>query len=346
VRFVIAASLAAVCAWPAALGGAEETAPAPFPLDPSLVFGFDNDAFTGSDRYYTNGIHVGFVTAGCPDFAHAALPEAIGRALDALPGLGIDGRNHHLAATLTHRIFTPEDTDREELIRDDMPYSGQLVVNLSASAQAVDHLDAWTLTLGATGPVTQAEEFQNGVHDVIGANEVRGWDNQLDNEVLLNAFYQHRSRLWRSDDTGSNADLLGGLTVAAGNLVSYLDLGVSVRAGYQVPDDFAMPTPFLADPTVGSRPTSAAFDQRMSCYVFASVNATALANAIIWEGNTFTDSHRVDYDHHLLRGTVGVVWKTSWAEIRATGVVASLPFDNPGDDAFERFVRLELACEL
>lgn len=47
-------------------------------------------------------------------------------------------------------------------------------------------------------------------------------------------------------------DLILGITVAAGNATSYLDVGLTYRFGWQLPDDFEVPRPLLSENMIGT----------------------------------------------------------------------------------------------
>ena len=60
------------------------------------------------------------------------------------------------------------------------------------------------------GPISQGEEIQRTVHERIDVSTPQGWDNQIQNGLLLNLTYDYRRRLlaWTADTPGLGFDLL------------------------------------------------------------------------------------------------------------------------------------------
>src|SRR5690554_7489364 len=75
-------------------------------------------------------------------------------------------------------------------------------------------------------------QVQNSVHKVISSDHVNGWDNQIENEVIINLNYEYRRRLaaFRFNN-GLKADLIGQAGAMAGTLNSMATIGVGGRIG-------------------------------------------------------------------------------------------------------------------
>jgi len=97
------------------------------------------------------------------------------------------------------------------------------------------------------------------------------------------------------------------------------DGGVTLRLGWQLPDDFDVPRPLLADTNIGVHPVKRAYPRNFTCYFFLHVGATALANVIMMDGNTFDDSAEVDHTHHFFRGVAGVTARYDFCAITFSG---------------------------
>lgn len=274
--------------------------------DYAILFRFDNDMFTGRDDYYTNGLYFGFVKSSA-NFDGSIFPDYIGRGLSHLPGLNHRDGVINSGFSFAHRMFTPHDIENPDFVADDMPFSGQFTLSLSASSQNNKHLDAWTLTLGVTGPVTRAEELQFDVHYSLLGPISEGWDYQLKNEALLNIFYEHRYRLFTIGNSYKFMDSIligsGGL----GNLTSFAEIGLGIRIGLNIPSDFYAPTAIYGNPMIGVLPTKPSAS-KLSLYVFGNVSAAYVFNNIALDGNTFYDnSPNINYDHYGTRINYGFV---------------------------------------
>lgn len=166
-------------------------------VDGTWFLAIDNDTFAQSDDHYTNGLQLGWVSGYLQTYNEGPVPDIVARALQHLPAINRQGRQRFISHSLSHRIFTPNDTEAVAPITNDVPYSGLLFASLTAGAQDAEQMDAFTFYYGIAGPSARGEEVQNEFHRLIGADQVNGWDNQIHDEILLNAAYEYRRRLWR-----------------------------------------------------------------------------------------------------------------------------------------------------
>ncbi len=97
-------------------------------------FQLENDLFAGTDRHYTNGLRVSWLSPDGDTVEWLALArdalEAIALDDDARPR-GDDDRTRgnkqvHFGASLGQDIYTPTDRYRTDVITDDRPYAGWL----------------------------------------------------------------------------------------------------------------------------------------------------------------------------------------------------------------------------
>jgi lipid A 3-O-deacylase len=195
-------------------------------------------------------------------------------------------------------IYTPEDINRSDLIRDDRPYAGIIYTGIGLHARGASRMDSLEAVLGLVGPHSYAGEVQEEVHELIDSVIPKGWGNQIEDEPIANIFYE---RTWKSIQSGVGYDLrydvlpfLGG---ALGNAITSGIAGVQVRFGWNLPDDFGITR---IRPGLDSKCPSCTQDRqlpqdsrRFGFYVFASVNGMAVARNIFLDGNTFTESHSV-----------------------------------------------------
>lgn len=302
----------------------------------------DNDTFAQSDDHYTNGLQIGWVSGYLEEFSEGPVPDIVAAGVSRLPLINGQGRQRFISHSLSHRIFTPNDTDTTEPIENDMPYSGLLFGTFTAGAQDEEKMDAFSFHYGLAGPSAQGENVQNEFHRLIGADQVNGWDNQIGDEILLNLGYEHRRRLTSFGSiNGWGGDVIGQLGGTLGNLISMATAGVGARFGWGVPDDYGIPPQFFGEETIGSRPYTS-YGTDTGVWLFTLLNGSYIANAIFWDGNTFKDSMSVDYDPGILRLYVGVkarsgAWSGSFSVVKTT-----VPWDNPTDRNSQTYGRIGL----
>jgi hypothetical protein len=145
--------------------GAEE-------LNGTWFLSVDNDSLAQSDDDYTNGIQFGWVSGYLESYDDGPVPSLVAAGLSNLPLVNAAGRQRFISHSVSHRIFTPGDTQATELIEGDIPYSGMVFASLTAGAQDRTKMDAFTLHYGLVEPSALGEQVQNEFHKLIGADEV------------------------------------------------------------------------------------------------------------------------------------------------------------------------------
>ena len=259
----------------------------------------ENDIFAGADQNYTNGLKL---TWSSPIY-HAYPPEAwphrwLYPIIKKLPFEGSERTRNNITYSIGQNIYTPEDIEEEDLIEDDRPYAGITYGSIGFHNRTQKDMDTLELYLGIVGPHSYAEECQEAVHALFDDKEPKGWDNQLDNEPVIGIVYSHKKKIFESGigqtfgyDCVLNTG--GGL----GNAMTFYNLGLTLRVGWNMPNDFG---------NFPIRPASAfngAFDERdprmrpekdFGLHLFCSVDGKAVLRDIFLDGNTFSDSHSVD----------------------------------------------------
>lgn len=300
---------------------------------------FDNDVIAQSDDDYTNGVQIGWASGYLETYSDGPVFGFVAKGLEKLPLVNREGRQRFISHSLSHRIFTPSDTEIAEPIPGDMPYSALLFATLTAGAQDAEKMDAFSLHYGIAGPSARGEEVQNQFHTVIGSNEINGWDNQIHDEVLLNLGYEHRRRLATFGNRSAwGGDLIGQAGANLGNLISMASLGVGARFGWHVPDDYGIPPQFFGEETIGSRPYSTR--ENSGIWAFVLLNGSYFGNAIFWDGNTFKDSMSVDYDPAIARLYVGLRGFVGGWGGSLSIATTTVPWDTPDDRSTQVYGRL------
>jgi len=310
----------------------------------SILRSVDNDLFAKSDDQYTSGLSISYVGEHERAFDDAEVPSWMGRFLDEHWPFPAE-EERFVIYSLSQRIFTPTDLDATEVVEGDLPYSALLYGTITAGSQGPSRLDAFSLTLGVVGPWALGDEVQSAVHGVTGSDDPKGWDNQLENEPLLNVGFEERRRLARfGGGTGFGGDFLGGLSASLGNLETQATLASTARLGWRVPSNFHMVSEFLAEDSLGLRHFGPEPEKPL-VYAFAGFAATLLANAIYLDGNTFSDSHSVEHDPYVLRGSLGLAGQYGRLLVSLVYERATLPWDHPEGLDHEDYLRIGLSWD-
>jgi hypothetical protein len=253
--------------------------------DPQSIYTvqIENDAFSipGTDRYYTSGERLGYVTPT------GVLPGPLASLGHAIFGAG----SQRLEIDLQQVIYTPVDTQVYDPNRDDRPYAGQLALHATIIQDTATTRSLLQASLGVVGPASLAQPIQNGFHSIIGDTSAKGWHYQLKNEPTLDFF---GGRIWRFDmasfDGGAvGVQVLPQLTGQVGNTEIFTQAGAIVRIGSGLDSDFG---PAVIEPAMNGTdaytPT-----QPIVWYVFGGAMGRLVAHDMLVQGNDFTSSRGV-----------------------------------------------------
>lgn len=169
----------------------------------AVTFEVENDVLSvrgagpPPDYDYTSGFRLIGTRAVAPrSVQHLAPVRLLATALGGGP-LG-------LRYTLTHRIYTPR-SNADTLIAGERPYAGVLFgsvellrIRPSAVGARDGHSRALGLDVGVVGPLSFAQDVQNGLHRVLDNTPRVGWGNQLANAPLVTLRYEEGLRVERA----------------------------------------------------------------------------------------------------------------------------------------------------
>ncbi|MCK9229993.1 MAG: lipid A deacylase LpxR family protein [Syntrophales bacterium] len=259
------------------------------------LFGFKN-----RDRYYTHGTKLSWISRDLDNYREVLnLPDWMLRLIDSLPYVNDPGDIRTVSLSLGQNIYTPEDKERGDLVRDDRPYAGVTYLGLGLQSKSTRRMDTLELNLGIVGRHSYAQDCQVVIHRRMGSVKPRGWEHQLRDEPVLNLYFERKRRyLERRFSDGWGFDVIPHLGVAVGNLLTGVNLGGQARFGWNLPIDFGT---YLIRPGSDS---SAPLDDgdprfnepmhRLGIHLFCAIDTKAVARNIFLDGSTFRDSHSVD----------------------------------------------------
>lgn len=271
---------------------------------------FENDIFVGDDDGLTNAFGFQLGRAAFEQFTAENLP----RWLYSLVGSSYinreDGRRRGVVYVFGQSMQTPEDIASSEPIEGDLPYAGLVFGSASLYAAGQRRSDRLTLVAGMVGPISIAEQSQSLIHRATGSEIPNGWSNQIKNEPV---FMIEAGRIVRAFATDARRalefDSILLADIGVGNLRSSLSATALIRVG----DNLEISYP-LASVLPDRQVSPLAFSKTPSWYAFAGIQAAYIANDIMVDGNTFSDSLSVPLDHTQGRFSMGLGWNLgSWA---------------------------------
>jgi len=263
---------------------------------------FENDLFIGEDNGYTNGVYFSWAHGRWDTFDTDNLPDWLFHLSKDLYISTMPNKHRAVSYLIGQAMQTPNDISRQDLIVDDAPYVGVLIWQGSLHAYDDHVADKLSFAFGITGPAAGTKASQKLVHRIVGADDPKGWSNQINNEPV---FRINAERLWRLVDipvSGSvGFDLIGIGSVGVGTLKSNVATGFGIRIGRGL--DSSFPT---ATVMPGREVNPLAGSVTRSWSVFFNVLGEYVANDITINGNTFSDSHSVPLEHWQAQAVAGV----------------------------------------
>jgi hypothetical protein len=181
-------------------------------------FHYDNDFFTNTDYYYSQGITLEYVHPSLKNFSMAKLLYKT--------------KNSDTKYGITFNLFgyTPTSTNSNAILYGDRPFEGSMSLKLFAisSNEAKQQRLSSAIHLGIIGPAALGEEIQTNIHRWTGNKLPIGWQHQIKNDVILNYQLNIEKKLLVTD-----AFLLNGAAeLRAGTLHDRIGGGINFMTGH------------------------------------------------------------------------------------------------------------------
>jgi hypothetical protein len=180
---------------------------------------YDNDFFTATDEYYTQGISMEVLS---PTLKY-----------NPLAWLTIHLRNadNRYGVMIEHEGYTPRSIGDEQILYNNHPYAGVLMLRTFSTSTQVDKGQRLytSSSLGVIGPTSGAKEMQMSIHKALGNLLPGGWKNQIRNDIVLNYEAQYEHLLCNG---GHIFELDGNAGGRIGTLSDKANIGMELMAGY------------------------------------------------------------------------------------------------------------------
>lgn len=294
----------------------------------ALTLVIENDSLSsGADRNYTSGVKLTYVSPV------EVMPKWV-RNLDGLTRAVTNARPSFWGVAVGQSIFTPQDISANPAPAGQHPYAGWLYAQVLIAAEEnviarqPRYVDLYELELGLVGPTAQGEQAQRSIHQTLGAPDPKGWDSQLNDEFAFAASIERR---WRTehvfDAIGLEVDAAPGIGVTLGTLRTEAKVGAVFRVGQNLADDYGAPRVRPGLGGVGYFKATDAF----SWYLFGGLDFRAVGRNLFLDGNTFTDSARVDKKPFVVDAQAGLALQTGDWRIAYTYVTRTEEFEGQGE---------------
>jgi lipid A 3-O-deacylase len=184
-----------------------------FKRELTLITENDNYNFTKKDRYYSNGIFLRY--------------QWLSRTVDSTKPIIKIHR-----AEAGQLIYNPSLNRRsleQVLAQQDRPYAAWLYAGYGQTNVFTNNrIVQFDVMLGVLGPAAKGEEVQTTYHKTIGLYKLYGWENQVQNEVGLNASVQYYHPLGSST---KNVSVHAAAKATLGNTFTNASMGLLLKLG-------------------------------------------------------------------------------------------------------------------
>lgn len=181
-------------------------------------FHYENDVFTATDYYYTQGINF---ELAAPSFRRNPLTVL-------LPKLKGSCATYGLA--LEHVVYTPTSIRNSEISYNDRPFAAYIMLKtFLVSTDTLHHQRlSTTVSTGVMGTAAFGEDMQKTIHKWLNNKEPLGWEHQVKNDVVLNYELSYERQLYSYKNSFLFSSLI---KIQAGTLMDNAQVGCTVIAG-------------------------------------------------------------------------------------------------------------------
>ena len=180
---------------------------------------YENDYFSETDIYYTQGINLEYVNPSIRKFPMAKLL------------IRSSSKENKFGIAIEHEGYTPTSISHPEILKGDRPFAaGLFLKTFSIVSDAIrgERISS-SFSTGVIGPMAGGKEVQETIHQWINYKLPLGWQNQIQNDIILNYQVDYERRLLSIKDY---LLLAGKASARAGTYNTKLYAGTILMVGY------------------------------------------------------------------------------------------------------------------
>ena len=268
---------------------------------------YENDYFSTSDLYYTQGINL--------EYVH----PAIGKFFTSKLLVGSSSQEVKYGMSLEQEGYTPTSISHPEILKGDRPFAAALffktfsVVNNSDTKERISS----ALSVGVIGPAAGGEQIQEALHRLINYTLPEGWDNQIANDVILNYELEYQRGIL---SVPSYFSVIGRGGARAGTYSTKTFVSTIMMAGYF--DDLF--NNFMSQ------------DKKFQVYVYAEPMLNLVGHDATLQGGLFNRSSPYtissgDINRVVFQGNAGIIFRINSVQLEYFQTYISQEFKTGGD---------------
>ncbi|MCW3103470.1 MAG: hypothetical protein JWO09_1910 [Bacteroidetes bacterium] len=228
-------------------------------------YNYDNDFFSATDRYYTQGVRLELILNSLRKNPLTIL----------LPRISKTARNYYGIA-FERDGFTPRSIRHDSIYFGERPYAATSFLSsfrISIDKEKQQRLYS-QLDLGILGPASLGKEEQQYIHRKLKNIQPLGWEYQVANDVVVNYTLQYEKGFLLK----KHVELTGMLEARAGTLYDDVSMGGTLRMGW------------MQGYFEGLGLSKDARHDKFQCYIFLREKVKAVGYNATMQGGVFNKS--------------------------------------------------------
>ncbi len=146
------------------------------PAERSIRFQYDNDYFSESDEYYTQGMNLEWSS---PSLKNNPLTRLL---------ITPKENSNRYGLAIEHNAYTPTSIRSNEILYGDRPFAAAII--LKTFGASINSTKRYRITssfsLGMIGSVAGAYQIQKTIHSWLNGTDPKGWQYQIRNDLAIN----------------------------------------------------------------------------------------------------------------------------------------------------------------
>ena len=191
----------------------------PKKLESYIRFKYDNDFFSATDRYYTQGIQLSVIhrVIKFSPFSYSLIR------------LNKNALNYY-GLHFSQDCFTPKSIRYDTLNYLERPFAATFFMSHTLNSLNPDKKIALQtqLDLGVIGPCAMCEEEQKAIHRLLVNIQPLGWENQLQTNYIIN----YRAKFEKGLFNKKHREIIGDAAARLGTLYTDFSVGLTGRMGF------------------------------------------------------------------------------------------------------------------
>ena len=233
-------------------------------------FNYDNDFFSATDRYYTQGIYSELIL---PLIKKSPLSKLL------IP-LNKTALNYY-GINFEQDGYTPRSIRHQGIYYDERPYASIFFIShflISIDPEQKQSFST-SLDLGIIGPGAKGEEEQKAIHKALNNIQPLGWEYQVASDYILN----YNLRLEKSLFENKHLEFIGLINTRLGTLYDDVSAGVLLRTGW-------MQT-YFKNLGLTKHPHSESKTNKFQCYFYSKGEIKTVVYNATMEGGMFNKNN-------------------------------------------------------